>query len=75
MPLSADRDQIAKHVAALFANADNGSYISLRGFEDSPDKFHHDRILFYLGAMAAAQCLENGAGLDRIMAELLSTDP
>jgi len=34
MPLSADRDQIAKHVTALFSNADNGTFVSLRGFED-----------------------------------------
>jgi hypothetical protein len=35
MPLSADRDQIAKHVTALFMNADNGSFLSLRAFEDA----------------------------------------
>jgi hypothetical protein len=32
--LNADRDQIDKHVAAMFRNADNGSYVSLRAFED-----------------------------------------
>jgi hypothetical protein len=32
--LTADRDQIAKHVAALFMHADNGSYVSVRAFED-----------------------------------------
>jgi hypothetical protein len=33
--LSADRDQIAKHYAALFTNADNGTFVSVRGFIDS----------------------------------------
>jgi hypothetical protein len=32
--LSADRNQVAKHFAALWANADPGTFVSLRGFED-----------------------------------------
>jgi hypothetical protein len=32
--LNADRHQIEKHVTALFVHADNGSYVSLRAFED-----------------------------------------